>query len=156
MTFIVPAEFTVYGVPQKERPPCLIQCEVVELVRSFAHSPWKFRNSMRRGLRVSYLAYVRLPAWIIPPEKWPRLETGEVELRVPLHFNAHERPFPVCAPPCRELKCARCRPLIKPSVAPETGRHRVAVICLPRAALAVHPFVRMGGNDRFFGISQWT
>lgn len=87
MTFIVPPEFTVYGVPQRERPPCLAQCEVVELVRSFAHSPWKFRNTLRRGLRVSYSAYVRLPAWITPPENWARLETGEVELRVPMHLN---------------------------------------------------------------------
>jgi hypothetical protein len=87
MTFIVPESFTVYGVPQNQRPPCLVECEVVELLRMFATAPWKFRNSMRRGLRTTYWAYVRLPAWITPPEKWPRLESGEVELRVPLHFN---------------------------------------------------------------------
>jgi len=103
MTFIVPAQFTVYGVPQKERPPCLVQCDVVELVRTFAHAPWKFRNSLRRGLRVSYSAYVRLPAWITPPENWPRLETGEVELRVPLHFNQRV-PLPTFPPDSNRVR----------------------------------------------------
>ena len=103
MTFIVPPSFTVYGVPQKERPPCLISCDVVVLVRSFAHSPWKFRNSLRRGVRVSYSAYVRPPAWITPPDNWPRLETGEIELRVPLHFNQRV-PLPAFPPDSNRVR----------------------------------------------------
>ena len=87
MTFIVPASFTVFEVPQRDRPPCLIECEVVELVRTFAQASWKFRRLQRRGIHATYLAFVRLPAWVVPPDGWPRLDSGEVELRVPLHLN---------------------------------------------------------------------
>lgn len=87
MTFIIPASFTVYGVPQRERRRCLIQCEVVELAREQSRSGWKFRGTVLPGVRTIYTAYVRLPAWITPPEGWPRLETGEIQLTVPMHFN---------------------------------------------------------------------
>jgi hypothetical protein len=87
MTFIVPASFTVYGVPQRERRRCLIQCDVVELVREQSHPGWKFRRTVLRGVRTIYTAYVRLPGWITPPEGWPQLETGEIQLGVPMHFN---------------------------------------------------------------------
>ncbi|CAG9256197.1 hypothetical protein [Paraburkholderia caribensis] len=88
MTFIIPAAFTVYDVPQRDRPPCVLELEVIELVRVRSDPGWKFRNSLRRGVRTTYLAYVRLPGWITAPENWPRLETGEVQLGVPLHFNS--------------------------------------------------------------------
>ena len=106
MTFIVPPEFTVYGVPQRERPPCLIQCDVIELARMFSLGSWKFRFSRRRAQHVSYTAYVRLPAWIIPPDNWSRLDSGEVALRVPLHFNKRVHKLPHLKLPthqCTEL-----------------------------------------------------
>jgi hypothetical protein len=103
MTFIIPAAFTVYGIPQRERPPCVVELDVTELVRTFAESPWKFRNRMRRGVRVSYLAYVRLPAWIAAPEKWDRLASGEVQLTVPLHFNQRV-PFPEFPPDSNRVR----------------------------------------------------
>ncbi|SIT43700.1 hypothetical protein BN2476_350245 [Paraburkholderia piptadeniae] len=87
MTFIIPAAFTVYDVPQRDRPPCVLELEVIELVRMHANPGWRFRKTVRRGGRVTYTAYVRLPGWITAPEKWPRLETGEVEITVPMHFN---------------------------------------------------------------------
>ncbi|MHB9833843.1 hypothetical protein Q8F57_003290 [Paraburkholderia terrae] len=93
MTFIIPPRFTVYGIPQRERPPCVLELEVVELVRMYVNPGWKFRNVRRRGVRTAYVAYVRLPGWISAPEDWDRLETGEVLLTVPLHFN-QKAPFP--------------------------------------------------------------
>ncbi|MFP3186304.1 MAG: hypothetical protein RXR20_26600 [Paraburkholderia sp.] len=92
LTFIIPGAFTVYGVPQSERRRCYIRCEVVELVRW--HS-METRVTLRglRPARTSYTAYVRLPGWITPPDSWPRLETGEVELTVPMRFN-RRIPFP--------------------------------------------------------------
>jgi hypothetical protein len=87
MTFIVPDEFTVCDIPQRERPPCVIELEVVELVRMQANPGWRFRRAVRRNLRTTYIAYARLPAWITAPADWPRLETGEVQIRVPAHFN---------------------------------------------------------------------
>ena len=85
MTFIVPASFTVYGVPQRERRRCLIQCDVVELQRINSYGSGLLRGA--RPMRTIYTAYVRLPGWITPPDGWPRLETGEVELTVPMHIN---------------------------------------------------------------------
>lgn len=87
LTFIVPPSFTVFNIPQRERPPCLIECEVVELVRERTLGPWRFRNSLRRSVQTKYTAYVRLPAWVTPPERWHRRDTGEVALTVPLHLN---------------------------------------------------------------------
>lgn len=87
MTFIIPAAFTVYDVPQRDRPPCVLELEVIELVRMQINPGWRFRKTLRRGIHTTYAAYVRLPGWITAPEKWPRLATGEVELGVPLHFN---------------------------------------------------------------------
>ena len=86
LTFIMPGAFTVYGVPQSERRRCYIRCEVVELVR---WQSMETRVTLRglRPARTSYTAYVRLPGWVTPPEDWPRLETGEVELAVPMRFN---------------------------------------------------------------------
>ena len=85
MTFIIPASFTVYGVPQRERRRCLVQCNVVELMRINSYGAGLLRGA--RPIRTIYTAYVRLPGWITPPEGWPQLDTGEVELTVPMHFN---------------------------------------------------------------------
>lgn len=87
MTFIVPASFTVNGVPQRERTPSLIECDVVELVRVPTAISWAFRRRGRRPGKWRYVAYARLPDWVIAPRRWMRLPTGEVALDVSVALN---------------------------------------------------------------------
>ena len=89
MTFHVPKEFEVFGVPQWLRTPCNIDCDVVELVRKVS-PPIRHWYSRRRRVEpsvVTYSAFVRLPPWVTPPERWPRLMSGEVQLTVPIALN---------------------------------------------------------------------
>lgn len=87
MTFIVPAQFVVNGVPQSQRPPCVIECDVVELVKSVVPSYWHFKQRKRVAARIAYTAYVHLPEHIEAPADWVRLPCGAVQLSVPMHFN---------------------------------------------------------------------
>lgn len=97
MTFIVPPQFVVNGVSQRERPPCVIECDVVELVKSVVPSYWHFKYRKRVAARIAYTAYVRLPEHVEAPADWTRLSCGAVELTVPLHFNRRVD-FPTFAP----------------------------------------------------------
>lgn len=98
MTFSVPKEFEVFGIPQWLRSPCLITCDVVELVRivSPARRQWYSRRRWAEPSQISYIAFVRLPPWVIPPEKWSRLMSGEVQLSVSTALNRRVEipPFP--------------------------------------------------------------
>ncbi|AJW99392.1 hypothetical protein BM43_3191 [Burkholderia gladioli] len=89
LTFIIPADFTVYGVPQRERPPCVIELQVVELIRmtTKTRSPWSHRFTRRTKPWISFMAYAHLPGWISAPERWRRAPGGAVLLDVPVHFN---------------------------------------------------------------------
>lgn len=89
LTFLVPDTFKVFGIPQRERPPCLIECPVVELIRERTTNVWAFRRFSHRAGPWRYIAYARLPDWVTAPEIWNRLPTGEVALDVPLRFNPH-------------------------------------------------------------------
>ncbi len=87
LTFIVPDEFKVYGIEQRERPPCVVELEVTELIRMRSSGPWMRHRARRRIRSTSYIAYARLPGWIEAPLGWPRRDGGAVELSVPGHFN---------------------------------------------------------------------
>ncbi|OTP79467.1 hypothetical protein [Caballeronia sordidicola] len=99
MTFAVPAEFHVFGIPQSKRPSCLIQCDVVELVRMVSppRRQWYSRRRRMEPTQVTYSAFVRLPPWVTPPERWSRLLSGEVQLTVSVALNRRVEipPFPV-------------------------------------------------------------
>ena len=89
MTFKVPKEFEVFGVPQWLRTPCLITCDVVELVRvvSPPRRQWYSRRRRMEPSQVTYIAYVHLPPWVTAPERWARLLSGEVQLSVSTALN---------------------------------------------------------------------
>jgi hypothetical protein len=101
MSFYVPDEFYVFGVPQRRRMPCVIECEVVELTRRIAppQMSWlqRRRLSAPPAPEVSYSAFVRLPPWVTPPDKWYCLITGEVQLTVNMALNKRVPipPFPI-------------------------------------------------------------
>ncbi|MBG0879410.1 hypothetical protein H0X90_21710 [Burkholderia sp. 9775_39] len=94
LTFIIPPEFTVYGMPQRSRTPCVVDLDVTELIRMRSSGPWMRHRARRRARATAYLAYARLPGWIEAPEGWPRRDGGAVQLSVPSHFN-RKVPFPV-------------------------------------------------------------
>ena len=98
MTFSVPKEFEVFGIPQWLRTPCLIDCDVVELVRIVSphRRQWYSRRRRMEPSEVTYSAFVKLPPWVTPPERWPRLMSGEVQLSVSIALNRRVEipPFP--------------------------------------------------------------
>jgi hypothetical protein len=89
MHFYVPREFHVFGMPARTRFFAPIECEVVELVRTVFPPEWKwFRNRRNRvSSQVTYTAYVVLPPWVTPPERWGRLISGEVQMGVNMDLN---------------------------------------------------------------------
>ena len=87
MTFRVPPQFEVFGIPQSERSACNIDCDVVELVRIDGTLQSRWFSRRRKSRQYSYFAYVRLPPWVTPPERWARLLSGEVQLWVSLDLN---------------------------------------------------------------------
>lgn len=87
LTFAVPDEFEVFEVRQCERAPCLIDCDVVALVRSKAPGAARSTHFLRRRPRTLLFAYVRLPAWVQAPAQWTRLSTGEICLQVDPKIN---------------------------------------------------------------------
>lgn len=49
LTFIIPPEFTVYGMPQRSRTPCVVELDITELIRMRSSGPWMRHRARRRA-----------------------------------------------------------------------------------------------------------